>query len=88
MAKTKGDVWTDLEMLRDGSARWLWQVRDGSGLFRCGVATSRTDAESHARRALELYADRLLAGVDPAPADPVPMLDLDELERQRPEDVG
>lgn len=56
------EVWADLEMMRDGTVRWLWQVRDHGGLFRAGVAMSRTDAQRDAAVAVQRYTDQVARG--------------------------
>lgn len=74
----QADVFTDVEVMRDGSARWLWQVRADAMLWRAGVSMSRTDAQREAAEALTLFADRetaeefLRSGSE--------NLDLDQLE--------
>ena len=56
------DVYVDVELLRDGTARWLWRLMVDETPWRAGVAMSRTDAEGAARDALRLWGERAREG--------------------------
>lgn len=80
---TSKQWYSDVEMMNDGSYRWLWSIRNDTRLYRAGICMSATDAQACADRQLARMASNQL--VEPhaaARARPgEPMLDLDAVER-------
>lgn len=75
--------WTDCELIRDGSGRWLWTVRSTTAVLGAGVAMSQNDAEHRGAEALDALDQKDLArqAVLGGPDWKTHSLDLDALER-------
>lgn len=72
----------DVEMIRDGSARWLWQIRGQVALYGAGIAMSATDAQRQAEERLLVLADQeqVVQAVQGGPEWKTETLSLDELD--------
>lgn len=61
---------TDTEMMRDGTRRWLWQVRADDRLFAAGVCQTLICAESEAQRAMVDLRSRMVPKDQEQPTQP------------------
>jgi len=82
------DLWTEMEMMRDGTCRWLWEVRGPECLWRAGIAMSRTDAERESREYLALYSVQLQAAQAQAAAKKSDPIRMGTARPARPDEWG
>jgi hypothetical protein len=79
----EANVFVDVQLIWDGSARWLWQLRGDHCIYGAGVCMSQTDAQAAGEAALLMREEREQARKAGArgPEWQTDTLDLDELER-------
>lgn len=82
------ETYTDVEMLRDGSYRWLWKVMCYEQLWRAGICMSQSDAETCAAAGLKAVLCKLAENQAQRqkPLCPPGTIDFDALERPQPGD--
>ena len=52
-------VWLDLQLIQDGSKRWLWTVRTDTGILAAGTTSTLQAAMWEGRQALQQTVDTL-----------------------------